>query len=533
MYCQGRELRERLDRAYPVKMVSITFTFLKLLTLMKLVCGDITLPAYYHDEMVMQADQDQTLIWGFTTNTDIPVMVTVSCNLEGKMAQHKTWLVADPKDFKHSTANGYVWETVYPETRNNGDICSVEIEQEDSFVLLDNIIFGDVWICSGQSNMVWPMYAIYNATEEIAYSASYTNIRMYQANLETSQNEEDDLIGGGWGGWYTADETTKLRTFSAVCFFFARHMTDTLEGDKKKVFGLIQSAWGGTRIEAWSSLDALNTCNIPPNVEEAEKNSNTVLWNAMIHPFLRHNIYGTVWYQGESNYKWNNELYNCTFPTMIRDWRAKWRGSDPTFPFGFVQLANVVGRGGVLIRWHQTADYGYAPNSDLDNVFMAVAMDTYDQGIFPGGLHPRYKQIVGERLAISGGNVAYNLNTPTNGPFPNSVSLKDDHLVEVIYDQTFTYNNNETSGFWYCCYEFDRCNDAMQWGWLELNTESVTVLLDEAKILVDLDLAECETTGAQHLAYLWKDTPVKEYLGAPIYSSDVYRLPAAPWAFEI
>ena len=510
-------------------METLAIKMIKFLMIIGLSYAEVTLPAYYHDGMVMQADQDQTLIWGFTTNLLEPVLVTVSCDLEGRTIPHKTYLASDPEDFKQSTADEGVWEVIYPDARENGDTCSIEIEQLSSYFLLNNVIFGDVWICSGQSNMVWPMYAMYNGTEEIADSASYTNIRMYQANLETSPNEEDDLIGGGWGGWYNAAEASKLRTFSAVCFLFARQMTDRLGGDKKKVFGLIQSAWGGTRIEAWSSQDALDACNIPPNVEEGnqEKNSNKVLWNAMMHPFLRHNIFGVLWYQGESNYRWNTELYNCTFPTMIRDWRAKWRGSDARFPFGFVQLANRVGRGGVAIRWHQTVDHGYAPNEDLENVFMAVAMDTYDQGI--RGWHPRYKQIVGERLSISGGNIAYGLSTPTNGPFPTSIT-QSNPIVEVTYDQAFTYNNNETSGFWYCCYEFDECNES--WSWIEIAAESVSVMLDEDKILINLDSAECDAAEVDNLAYLWADTPVKAYLGAPIYAADEYRLPGAPWVFS-
>ena len=517
-------------------MGTSTITILKLFMIIGLCYGQdsyITLPAYYHDGMVMQADQDETLIWGLTNNLLDPVLVTVSCDLGGLAVPSKTSMVSYPESFQHSTTDEGVWEVRYLEMRQNGDVCSIEFQQENSYFLLNNVIFGDVWICSGQSNMVWPMYAMYNGTEEIANSSSYTNIRMYQANLNTSTNEEDDLIGGGWGGWYTPDVTSKLRSFSAVCFLFARELTDKLGGEQKKVFGLIQSAWGGTRIEAWSSKDALNSCNIPPNVEEGnqEKNSNSVLWNAMMHPFLRHNIYGVLWYQGESNYQWNTELYNCTFPSMIRDWREKWRGSDSKFPFGFVQLANRVGRGGVMIRWHQTVDHGYSPNSDLENVFMAVAMDTYDQGIFPGGLHPRYKQIVGERLAISGGNIAYGLSTPTNGPFPSDVTQTDDQMVEVTFDQSFTYSNDETSGFWYCCYDFDECNES--WSWIEMDNESVSVSLEEAKIMINLHLAECNITGVQHLAYLWADTPVKAYLGAPIYSTDMYRLPAAPWVYAL
>ena len=87
---------------------------------------------------------------------------------------------------------------------------------------------------------------------------------------------------------------------------------------------------------------------------------------------------------GEANANYNNALYNCTFPEKINDWREKWRGGFG--PYGFVQLANFVGNGGVTVRWHQTADYGYTPNPSMENVFMAVAIDTYDE---PSGIHPR------------------------------------------------------------------------------------------------------------------------------------------------
>ena len=87
---------------------------------------------------------------------------------------------------------------------------------------------------------------------------------------------------------------------------------------------------------------------------------------------------------GEANANYNTDLYNCTFPEKIKDWRAKWHGGFE--PYGFVQLANFVGNGGVTVRWHQTADYGYTPNPSMENVFMAVAIDTYDE---PSGIHPR------------------------------------------------------------------------------------------------------------------------------------------------
>ena len=235
---------------------------------------------------------------------------------------------------------------------------------------------------------------------------------------------------------------------------------------------------------------------------------------------------------GEANSGWNRDLYNCTFPEKIKDWRAKWHGGF--VPYGFVQLANFIGAGGVNIRWHQTADYGYTPNPSMENVFMAVAMDTYDDGSMSNreGIHPRNKQIVGERLSISGGNVAYGLTAqPTNGPFPDSITVNNNDLVQINYDQQFTYNNAETSGFYICCSELDECTTAEGDSithWEELPQESVTV--NNKKISVDLTFTtRCQSSDVKNLGYIWDEDPVKETYGLPVYANDAYRLPGAPY----
>ncbi len=123
---------------------------------------------------------------------------------------------------------------------------------------------------------------------------------MYKANLVTATEEQDDLVGGGWGGWYTPDDSERLSQFSAVCFLTARSVTDMLGNDNgRRVIGLIHSAWGGTRIEAWSSEDALNSCNVPPNGNGENQNDDHALWNSMVYPFLRHQIFMALWYQGK------------------------------------------------------------------------------------------------------------------------------------------------------------------------------------------------------------------------------------------
>ena len=231
-------------------------------------------------------------------------------------------------------------------------------------------------------------------------------------------------------------------------------------------------------------------------------------------------------------------MYNCSFPQKIKDWREKWHGGF--VPYGFVQLGNFIAPGGVNIRWHQTADYGYTPNPSMENVFMAVAMDTYDDGSEPDfsrGIHSRYKQIVGERLSISGGNVAYHLTAqPTNGPFPESISVNNNYLVTINYDQTFSYSNAETSGFYICCSHLDECTTDADGDsitlWEELPKESVTV--ENKKFKVDLTFAtRCLPEDIKNLGYIWAENPVKEYLSLPIYADDEYRLPGAPWYYAL
>ena len=119
--------------------------------------------------------------------------------------------------------------------------------------------------------------------------------------------------------------------------------------------------------------EPLDACEVSPNIDENyPQQSNSYLYNAMIHPLVRMSIKGAMWYQGESNGGWNRDKYQCTFPAMISDWRKIWSANSPTsdsFPFGFMQLstwlANDVGPAFAVIRWHQTANQGFVPNDKM------------------------------------------------------------------------------------------------------------------------------------------------------------------------
>ena len=162
----------------------------------------------------------------------------------------------------------------------------------------------------------------------------------------TSSQPEDDIISlrDLWTEWI--DPTTDgwkygkyLLDFSAICFLFARGMSDHLGN---KPLGLIASSYAGTRIEAWSPPETLKACDIDDYIDENhDYNTNSHLYNSMIHPFHKMSMKGLVWYQGEANSFWNPEKYQCMITNMFGEWRKRWNQKSDTsinFPVGIVQL---------------------------------------------------------------------------------------------------------------------------------------------------------------------------------------------------
>ena len=335
-----------------VSLVGIIFMFTLIVTSHGQCIGDISLPGYYKDGVVFQTG-DEAQVWGFTTTADCPVTVNQRC---GDKSSFKSTAAFEPASRQDDLL---VWKLMVP-AEASGTKCTLTMEQAEQSLTLE-IVYGDVWFCSGQSNMERTMNSIFNATEEVAMSASYNNIKMFKVGKQVSDTPTDQIPSNSWDSWVDASDSDMLDQFSAVCFLYARDMTDML-GDPTKVFGLINSDWGGTRVEAWCSPDTLTACGVEENIdEEKPQNSNSYLFNSMVVPFLRHTIYGALWYQGEANCNWNTDLYACTFYGMIDDWRQRWAesGTNPDYPFGFVQLANHIGQpGGLRIRWQQTDSKG-------------------------------------------------------------------------------------------------------------------------------------------------------------------------------
>jgi sialate O-acetylesterase len=174
-------------------------------------------------------------------------------------------------------------------------------------ITLDDVLFGDVWICSGQSNMQFAVYAIFNGSVEIQNANKYPKIRLFAvANTEASIPQEEIItIGMNWS--VASNSTVANGRTSAVCWLYGRMIQEALGG---RPIGLVHTSWGGTDIEYWTPPEVLIDCGIPQterrtselkdksDYEVGTTLNNTVLFTAMIHPFTRMVIKGAIWYQG-------------------------------------------------------------------------------------------------------------------------------------------------------------------------------------------------------------------------------------------
>ncbi|KAI1230808.1 hypothetical protein IHE44_0008690 [Lamprotornis superbus] len=293
--------------------------------------------SYYGDHMVLQKKPSGAVVWG---HGELGAMVTVTLSeASGLIIMEKTAQVKGPSG---------TWTTVLDPMDRGGPYALVA-EQGLENVTLQDIYFGDVWLCSGQSNMAMTVLQVANASQELAAAARYPYVRVFAAAPARSDVELEDLeqIDLPWS-IPTAENLGhgNFTYFSAVCWLLGRSLYEALGSP----IGLVEVAWRGTPIEAWSSRRVLQACGLPedtgstsPHQHFSGPQTPSVLWNAMIHPLLNMTLRGVAWYQGEANAFLNTDQYNCTFPALITDWRRAFHtGSvgqtEPLLPFGFVQV---------------------------------------------------------------------------------------------------------------------------------------------------------------------------------------------------
>ena len=395
--------------------------------------AEIKLPSVFGDHMVLQQGQ-QLPVWGWAEPEE---SVTVS--------------VAGQSKSTKANKDGS-WEIRISPLKASKTPVEFSIKGNNNLIQYKDVLVGEVWLCSGQSNMEWRVSQSLNPKEEIA-KGKHPLIRHIKIPHRPSDKPENDVtpVGGGW----QVCSTETVASFTAVGYYFARHLKQELNVP----IGLLGSNWGGTRIEPWTppsgfkSVPALK--NIAENLKDYPKKGNNgkiqhqsalALYNGMISPLAPYGIRGALWYQGESN---NGEgmLYYEKKKALINGWREVWKNKK--LPFYFVQLApfkygnrNPLDLTGIWQAQLSTLDIphtGMAVTTDIGN--------TRD-------IHPKNKQEVGRRLALWALSKDYGkTGIEYSGPLFKSVKFpkiirKGSAIVRFTHSKGLKSNNDQPLTHW-------------------------------------------------------------------------------------
>ena len=338
-----------------------------LLLLQTTIYAQLRLPAIIASDMVLQQNSEAHL-WGWSGPAE-KIYITTSWD-------NKTDSTIATRDAK--------WMIAVPTPKAGGPY-TITIKA-DKTILLTNILIGEVWVCSGQSNMEMNSgWGLPEINAEFSQCAN-KNIRFFQVPKTTAKYPQDD-VKGYWG----ICDSNSLRNFSAVGYFFGKKLNNELQVP----VGLISSNWGGTSSEVWTPEDAVgNNAQLKygaGKIPAADWWPYTVgaCFNGMIAPLTSFNIAGVIWYQGESNTEISSNYKNI-FTTMIDGWRRAW---DKDLPFYYVQIAPFNygnPNSAAVLREQQTNTLSH------HNVGMVVSTDLVDTVT---DIHPKQKKAVGYRLA--------------------------------------------------------------------------------------------------------------------------------------
>jgi len=377
----------------------------------------------FGDHMVLQQGINAP-VWGTSKTNQELIISLAGNNISVKADQQGKWM-AKLKPMK------------------SGGPFRMIISSSGDSVIYNDVMVGEVWLASGQSNMQMILAAAKDADKEIQ-EASYPQIRFFTVGLNISRTPLDH-VKGTWK--LTNPENAK--DFSAAAYFFSRE----LHLERKTPVGIISSSWGSTSSEAWTSGKSLATFpglkdsvaryeSLQEDWEELyrafeakernpktkpvfpkQKNYPTALYNAMIAPLVPYGIKGVIWYQGENNSS-RAIQYRSLFPLLIADWRNQW--DNQKLPFLFVQLANfraanpqpVFADKWALLREAQSMAL------ELPHTGMAVSIDIGDAK----NIHPKNKQDVGKRLYLAASHIAYGTSLVYSGPMYKSMKVMDNKI---------------------------------------------------------------------------------------------------------
>lgn len=363
------------------QFISLIFTVLQLFLISNCARAEIKLPSIFTDNMVLQ-QQSKVAVWGWASGGST-VTVIPSWN-------HKNYSVK-------AAASGS-WK-LFVETPAAGG--PYEILLSDGHpITLKNVLIGEVWLCSGQSNMEMPMKGFkgqpINGSNEAILHSTNASIRLYTVPRSAQVIAMDNSKPSSWKE--AAPEA--VSNFSATAYYFGRELYELLHVP----IGLINSSYGGSPVESWMSASTLKSFPeiiIPAKTDSVKipNRTPTALFNGMIHPIVGYGIKGIIFYQGESNYD-RPDQYEALFPAMVKEWRQLWNKDDLPFyftqiaPYNYAQLPpyNIGGKfNSAYLRDAQRKSADRIRNSG-----MAVLLDLGEEN----SIHPSAKKEAGQRLAF-------------------------------------------------------------------------------------------------------------------------------------
>ncbi len=363
----------------------------------------ITLPGAISDNMVLQ-QETQVKIWGWTKK-------------KAAVSVKPSWSDVAIKTTAKSDGS---WIAKITTPKGDYTARQIEISDGDSKVTLSNILIGEVWLASGQSNMEMPLGGFYNcptenANDEILNAGrERNNIRYYNVPAVQSYTPTDSV-----GGCWEVPSSKNAATFSATAYFFARNLNRVLDVP----VGIIESSWGGSPIESWLPRPILETY---PDVDLRKDSIYSkfgsarpmVMYNAMIHPVRNYTLKGFIWYQGEANI-YPYKTYAQRMNDMVNLWRSLWKKD---LPFYYVEIAPF-DYGIELSQFLREAQY--EAQTLIANSGMVSTNDlVYDYERV--NIHPSRKEEVGKRLSYFALKETYHIQgVHDRGPEYRSVEFKD------------------------------------------------------------------------------------------------------------
>lgn len=383
------------------------------------VSATVTQPKIFADHMVLQ-QSSEVKFWGFAeAGESITVMGSWSeVSVEDTANEDGKWIVS----------------LTTPKAEPDAISYEVTVSGTNTITYTD-VLIGEVWVLSGQSNMQLPLVGwgdapIAGSAQAIA-SANYPQLRLMVVGDRSASEPQEDITtfwDSRLRSWAVCTPTT-VRNFSALGYFFGKNLSDNLNIP----IGLIQCAWGGSSCEAWASPEDLERVTAYQGkgpwkpLDSSDNQTPSVVWNGMLKPIIPYSMRGVLWYQGETNMGRAKELSQL-FPQMIEGWRREW--GQGNFPFYFAQIA----------PW---ADYWPGQEPELweaqasalflENTGLVVTVDLVDEDEI-SNIHPKHKEPIGNRMALLARSQVYNEeNLAYSGPLYRSMQIEEE-TIRLFFD---------------------------------------------------------------------------------------------------